>query len=151
MERYLFSTIDFPVVPSSESLTLFATNPPPSADLPEQFRATLTRLSSLSSTLSPLPEDCSFTIIAELRDGAEVDPPLGNNTPWIAADIGLQKRKGGSKNKDDGEGIQRTQKIGKDLGGAKTTPIRSLEAGAFIMEMWIEEGKAKFESGNSSA
>lgn len=29
------------------------------------------------------------------------------------------------------------------LGSVRTTPIRSLDAGAFVMEMWVEEGKAK--------
>jgi mitotic spindle assembly checkpoint protein MAD2B len=32
---------------------------------------------------------------------------------------------------------------GTDLGGAKTTPIRSLEAGPLFFECWVEEGKAK--------
>ena len=35
-------------------------------------------------------------------------------------------------------------KKGKDLGGVRTTPVRSLEAGAFIMEVWVEEGRGKF-------
>lgn len=35
--------------------------------------------------------------------------------------------------------------VGRDLGGAKSTPVRLVEAGEFILETWIEEGKAKFE------
>jgi mitotic spindle assembly checkpoint protein MAD2B len=33
--------------------------------------------------------------------------------------------------------------IGSDLGGIKTVPVRAVEAGEFILETWIEEGKAK--------
>lgn len=32
---------------------------------------------------------------------------------------------------------------GTDLGGVKSVPVRSVEAGEFVLEMWIEEGKAK--------
>ena len=35
---------------------------------------------------------------------------------------------------------------GKDLGGVRTTPVRALEAGAFRMEVWIEEGRGKFQA-----
>ena len=38
---------------------------------------------------------------------------------------------------------RRSQKRGRDLGGIRTTPVRAVEAGAFVMEMWIEEGRAK--------
>ncbi|KAL8837958.1 MAG: hypothetical protein Q9170_002330 [Blastenia crenularia] len=145
LERYLFSTAAFPSVSSSELLTPFTDNPPPAGDLPEQFRATIARLSTLSSSLSPLPSDCSFTLIAELRDGEDVQPPLGPTTPWIAAEPGLQKQgRSGEAAGKMGGGAGRTN-IGKDLGGTKTTPVRNLESGAFAMEMWIEEGKAKFE------
>ena len=34
---------------------------------------------------------------------------------------------------------------GADLGGARTVPIRAVEAGVLRFEMWVEEGKAKFE------
>ncbi|KAL9611088.1 MAG: hypothetical protein Q9167_004260 [Letrouitia subvulpina] len=143
LERYVFSTAAFPVVTPSDTLTIFTTNPPPTMDLPEQFRATITRLSSLSTTLKPLPKDCSFTLMVELRDDAEVDPPLSSVTPWIAAEPGLQKHRNESREGDQGqqEGLER--KHGRDRGGVRTTPVRSLESGAFAMEMWIEEGKGK--------
>lgn len=41
-------------------------------------------------------------------------------------------------------GTGRSRK-GKDLGGVRTTPVRSLEAGAFKMEVWVEEGRGKFQ------
>ncbi|KAL8857460.1 MAG: hypothetical protein Q9178_005954 [Gyalolechia marmorata] len=140
LERFLFSTKAFPSVPSSELLTPFTGNPPPAADFPEQFRATISRLSTLSSALNALPSDCSFTLITELRDDTEVHPPLGPDTPWIAAETGLQKQR--KRNEGD---AQREFMRGKDLGGVRTTPIRNVESGAFVMEMWVEEGKGKFE------
>ncbi|KAI4239232.1 MAG: hypothetical protein LQ349_000542 [Xanthoria aureola] len=140
LERFLFSTAAFPSLPSSEVLTPFNGSPPPAADLPEQFRATISRLSSLSSALSPLPPDCSFTLVTELRDDADIHPPLASDTPWLAAEPRLQKQR-----KQNGSEAQPGSTRGKDLGGVKTTPIRNVESGAFVMEMWVEEGKAKFE------
>ena len=35
---------------------------------------------------------------------------------------------------------------GKYLGGVKTTPVRSIEAGPFVMEMWVEEGVGKVDA-----
>ncbi|KAL8673029.1 MAG: hypothetical protein Q9168_002552 [Polycauliona sp. 1 TL-2023] len=140
LERFLFSTAAFPSLPSSEHLTPFSGNPPPAADLPEQFRATISRLSTLSSALSPLPPDCSFTLLTELRDDADVHPPLGPDTPWLAAQPRLQKQRSGNVST-----LQPPSAVGKDLGGARTTPIRNVESGAFVMEMWVEEGMAKFE------
>ena len=32
---------------------------------------------------------------------------------------------------------------GSDLGGVRTTPVRTVEAGEFVMEMWVEEGRGK--------
>jgi len=36
-----------------------------------------------------------------------------------------------------------SERIGKDLGGVKSTAVRAVEAGEFVMEAWIEEGAAK--------
>jgi mitotic spindle assembly checkpoint protein MAD2B len=33
--------------------------------------------------------------------------------------------------------------IGSDLGGVKSIPVRAVEAGEFVLESWIEEGKCK--------
>ncbi|KAL8825224.1 MAG: hypothetical protein Q9191_004548 [Dirinaria sp. TL-2023a] len=161
LERYLFSTSSFPRIPSSETLTSFATSdspqsatanpskektlsPPPASDLPEQFRATLSRLSTLERDLTPLPHDCSFTVAIELRDEDGVEAPLGNPQPWIAAEPGLQKE--GKRGEEDGRGSAEGRKTGRDIGGVRTTPVRSLEAGAFVMEVWVEEGKGKFDA-----
>lgn len=132
-------------------------NPPPTSDLPEQFRATLARLSTSLTRLNPLPEDCNFTLAIELRDEEEVDAPIGRGDRWIPAEPGLQKerRRGGvghggfegSSGDTEADGFSMGEsKKGKDLGGVRTTPVRALEAGAFKMEVWIEEGKGKFQA-----
>lgn len=143
------------VTPRPADLKKF--NPPPTSDLPEQFRATLARLSTSLTRLNPLPEDCSFTLAIELRDEEEVDPPIGRGDRWVAAEPGLQKerrREGGGYGGVEGSsgdteveefGMGETKK-GKDLGGVRTTPVRALEAGAFRMEVWVEEGKGKFQT-----
>ena len=132
-------------------------NPPPTSDLPEQFRATLARLSTSLTRLKKLPEDCSFTLAIELRDEEGVDAPIGREDRWIAAEPGLQKERrrgaggyegsegssGDTETKDSGVG---ESKKGKDLGGVRTTPVRALEAGAFRMEVWVEEGRGKFQA-----
>jgi mitotic spindle assembly checkpoint protein MAD2B len=35
--------------------------------------------------------------------------------------------------------------MGSDLGGVKSTPVRLVEAGEFILETWVEEGRAKYQ------
>ena len=105
-----------------------------------------------------MPEDCSFTLAIELRDEEGVDAPIGRGDRWIAAEPGLQKERkregggyGASFESSSGDveleqyGVGESQK-GKDLGGVRTTPVRALEAGAFRMEVWIEEGKGKFQA-----
>ena len=66
---------------------------------------------------------------------------MGHLQGWIAAEPGLQRVRG-EKGKEREEGSRR----GKDLGGVRTTPVRSLEAGAFKMEVWVEEGRGKFQA-----
>ena len=58
-------------------------------------------------------------------------------------DDGKTGNEDGSKKEDTETGTG--SKKGKDLGGVRTTPVRSLEAGAFVMEVWVEEGRGKFE------
>ena len=57
---------------------------------------------------------------------------LQHPQPWVPSKPSLQTR-------DKGD----CKRIGSDLGGVKTIPIRAVEAGEFILESWIEEGKAK--------
>lgn len=67
----------------------------------------------------------------ELRDGNGGNgggdgAPIGNPQPWIAADGGVQRRKG------EGRG---------EMKGVRTVPVRSVEEGAFVMEVWVDEAK----------
>ena len=87
-----------------------------------------------------------------------MDPPIGHPQPWIAAQPELQPDQSLREDKSSGEGEEADQLAcrqqeaedkrkncgkGKELGGVKTTPIRTVEAGEFLMEIWIEEGKGK--------
>lgn len=74
-----------------------------------------------------------------------MDPPIGHPQPWIPAQPSLQpadKVAGGDVGHGR-DGLGAEPRKGGDLGGVRTTPVRSVEAGEFILEMWIEEGKAK--------
>jgi mitotic spindle assembly checkpoint protein MAD2B len=121
-------------------------------NLSEQFRAALIVLTSRTAQLSPLPPNCSFNISMELKDEGDVDPPIRHPQPWIPVQPSLQKtgRKATVRDEDEEEEVQKGRgkaiSEGNDLGGVKVTPIRSVEAGVFRFETWVEEGKAKFES-----
>lgn len=120
-------------------------------NLSEQFRAALLALTMRTSALAPLPPNCSFNISMELKDEGDIDPPIGHPQPWIPVQPSLQKtgRKAAIRDEleeEEFEAGRRTAKEGEDLGGAKVTPIRSVEAGVLRFETWIEEGKAKFKS-----
>ncbi len=96
--------------------------------------------------------------MVELRDSTPehmADPPIGHPQKWIAADVGLQRGGKGGEEGKGGEGGERGEegqgkekgggKKGRDLGGVRTTPVRAVEAGAFKMEVWVEEGRGKVE------
>ncbi|KAI4687618.1 uncharacterized protein J4E88_003209 [Alternaria novae-zelandiae] len=126
-------------------------------NLSEQFRAAFLQLEMRTSRLEPLPEGCTFNISMELKDEGDIDPPIGHPQVWQPVQPSLQKTGRGALFRDrdvfDEEafelGIIR-EKEGRDLGGAKVTPIRSVQAGVFRFENWIEEGRAKFESPEDS-
>lgn len=51
----------------------------------------------------------------------------------------------GKEREGEGKGGERAgSRVGKDRGGMRSIPIRAVEVGEFIMEAWIEEGRAKF-------
>lgn len=108
--------------------------------------------------------------MVELRDDS--DALLGGSQPWIAADQNLQRRKGKGKEGggllDKGESIRddlpgrEVEKTKQDQqlaaedknslqgeirnprqSNLRSTPVRNIEAGAFIMEVWVEEGSDK--------
>jgi mitotic spindle assembly checkpoint protein MAD2B len=113
-------------------------------NLSEQFRAAFITLTTRASQLEPLPPGCSFNISMELKDEADVDPPIGHPQKWVPSQPSLQRtgRKGAVLKEREMHG----RPEGEDLGGAKVTPIRTVEAGVFRFETWIEEGRAKFET-----
>jgi len=157
LERFLFDVSRFPTIPERERFTQFAGTQPTvgddgeqfrisKVDVEEQLRSTIRKLAYCGGKLKSLPDGCTYTIAVEIKDKTE--PPVGvrhafkilrlnpNNLqhpqPWVPSEPSLQTGdKSGSKN------------VGKDLGGAKTVPVRSVETGEFIFESWIEEGKAK--------
>jgi mitotic spindle assembly checkpoint protein MAD2B len=117
-------------------------------NLSEQFRAALIALTTRTARLDALPAGCSFNVSMELKDEADVDPPVRHPQPWIPVQPSLQKtgRKVTVRDEDEEEDIEKGKRSeGDDLGGVKVTPIRTVEAGVFRFETWVEEGKAKFE------
>lgn len=112
-------------------------------NLAEQMRAALISLATRCAALRPLPEKCSFNIAMELRDEADVDPPLDHPQAWMPVQPSLQKTGRRRATVEEGEGAA-TQQSGQDLGGVRVTPIRTVQAGTFRFETWVEEGRAKF-------
>ncbi|KAF2638076.1 DNA-binding protein [Massarina eburnea CBS 473.64] len=151
MERYMVDVGSLPVVDKRERNTDIEWDDARGeegdsdvdVDLSEQFRAALVSLTSRCAQLAPLPSShCSFNISLELKDEPAVDPPLPHPQPWVPVQPSLQKtgRKGAAP---DEHGA--AEQEGRDLGGAKVTPVRTVEAGVFRFETWIEEAKAKFD------
>ncbi|KAK3687768.1 DNA-binding protein [Podospora appendiculata] len=99
-------------------------------DVDEQLRGALRRMAHAAENLAPLPEGCTFTVAVELREQGAA--PIGHPQAWIPSEPNLQPAANDSKSA-----------LGKDVSGAKTTPIRSVEAGPLFFECWVEEGKAK--------
>ncbi|KAK4211561.1 DNA-binding protein [Rhypophila decipiens] len=98
-------------------------------DVDEQLRGALRRMTYAAEKMDPLPEGCTFTVAVELRD--EGVAPIGYPQAWIPSQPNLQPES------------RHIATQGDDLGGAKTTPIRSVGAGPLYFECWLEEGKAK--------
>ncbi|KAG9230825.1 HORMA domain-containing protein [Amylocarpus encephaloides] len=134
LERFLFDISRFPVVDDHEKYTEFdgARGIGNVVDVNEQLRHTIRKLDYAGSKMQPLPEDCTYTLAVELRDEAE--PPIGHPQPWVPSEPSLQTGETGG-----------SERIGSDLGGVKSMPVRLVESGDFILESWIEEGAAKFK------
>ncbi|KAI0017608.1 DNA-binding protein [Xylariomycetidae sp. FL0641] len=101
------------------------------ANVDEQLRAAVRRLAYAGEKMAALPDGCTFTVAVELRE--EGDAPIGHPQPWVPTEPNLQTK---SRDRDT---------PGEDVGGAKTTPLRAIEAGPLFFECWVEEGKAKAE------
>jgi mitotic spindle assembly checkpoint protein MAD2B len=154
LERFMFDLSKFPVVAREDFHTPIerlspsgqqrpTPSKPASVDLEEQFRAVMAKLTVCDTMLKPVPSGCTFTVAIELKDMA--DPPIGHPQPWVPVQPSLQKEvpRAGSENS--------SVKSGNDLGGVMTTPIRSVDSGEMVFEMWIEEGQAKEDALDSTA
>ena len=128
-------------------------------DLAAQFPAVISRLCMLSNKLKPLSGECSFTIAVELRDQPTGEAPIKHSMPWIPSEPGLQRASNTGpseevQDKSDTAAQDRSRppkaRKGEYLGGTRTTPVRSIEAGPFTMEVWVEEGRGKLELIDSS-
>jgi mitotic spindle assembly checkpoint protein MAD2B len=139
LERFVFDLSQFPRVKRQDWFTDFAqdsqTSKFNSVNVEEQFRAVMSKLAYCHRDLEPLPRNCTFNIAIELREDAQ--PPISHPQPWIPAVSSLQKEK------ETGDKLAR---VGEDLGGAVTTPIRLVDAGPMIFEMWVEESQTKIDS-----
>lgn len=153
LERFMFDVSAFPIIPIGEQFTEFEERREDEGlgsgfqqgqqllkkqisivDVEEQLRATVRKLAYCGSKLGLLPEGCTYTVAVELKDKAE--PPIGHPQPWVPSNPELQTGDKGA-----------SERIGKDLGGVKSVPVRLVDAGEFVVEMWIEEGKAKEDLG----
>lgn len=141
----------------------------PDPTLSQQFRAALLALTTRTSRLAPLPAGCSFTVSMELKDDPSVNPPVEHPQKWVPVQPSLQKTGVGGARDADGardagasasgersisasasQPTQPSSNEGTDLGGARVTPLRTVEAGVFRFETWVEEGKAKFDMINKA-
>jgi len=120
--------------------------------LSENFRAAFIALTTRTSALAPLPPDCSFNISLELKDSDSsttiaIDAPIDNPRLWMPAQPSLQRsrREAHPRNAEDSEKVLASSEgERKEFSGARVTPVRSIEAGVFRFEAWIEEGRSKF-------
>ncbi|KAF1923926.1 DNA-binding protein [Didymella exigua CBS 183.55] len=179
MERFMIDVSTFPMVNKEERNAIIEWGARPSSqaslrredsepnepafdigvdtNLAEQMRGALISLTTRCAQLKPLPDKCSFNIAMELKDEADIDPPIEHPQAWIPVQPSLQKtgRKAMRHTGVDGEegegSTQESKELedkrnrGEDLGGLRFTPIRTVETGTFRFETWVEEGRAKFE------
>lgn len=143
----MFNTARFPLVSEADLLTPFsefekvsvsnedgdaddgghvASHIPESAkvDLNAQFRGLLSRLCQLSQALGPLPSKCTYTVAIETRDKPQGRPPIERLSAFIPSESQLQTL---------------------DTTSTRTTPVRTVDAGAFLMEAWVEETQTKLD------
>jgi hypothetical protein len=93
LERFLFDVDRFPVVPEKETYAEFAREgvvevAVNAVDVEEQLRATIARLANCGGKLGPLPADCTYTLVMELKD--EALPPIGVGSSLQLIDFGLK-------------------------------------------------------------
>jgi mitotic spindle assembly checkpoint protein MAD2B len=149
LERFVFDLSRFPIVAKRDWHVPFESASPEAnakrkkekvkvIDMEQQFRAVMTRLQFCQRELDPLPEDISWTVAVEVKQEADPPGPINRKlTPWIAIEPSLQKEPAFG---------DRPARNGTDVGGVKTTPLRAVEAGEMIFELWVEEGSSKIDA-----
>ncbi|KAF7947974.1 hypothetical protein EAE96_009043 [Botrytis aclada] len=165
LERYIFNLSSFPSIPFNERFTFLEGRAPAdidairNVDVEEELRACLRKLAYSASKLEDLknPEECTWGVVMEMKENeGEGNAPIGHPQRWEPAvaelqipNEGVTDIKGKGKARDNEPETRKGSRIGKARGGIKSTAIRAVEVGDFIMEAWIEEGKAKFENHES--
>ncbi|KAK3389377.1 DNA-binding protein [Podospora didyma] len=100
------------------------------ADVDEQFRGALVRLAYATEKMDPLPAGCAFNIGVELRETGLA--PIGHPQAWIPSQPKAAAHFTSST-------TTRTRKYVEEGARARTTPVRSVEAGPLFFECWVEE------------
>ncbi|KAF7543659.1 hypothetical protein G7046_g9954 [Stylonectria norvegica] len=106
-------------------------------DVNEAMRGALRRIADAAARTPPLVEGSTFTLAVELHD--ETTAPVGHPQKWIPAQPNLQPP------------TPSAPAQGSSLGGATTTPIRSVQAGPLFFECWLEQGPAPDETPTTTA
>lgn len=137
LERFMFDVSKLPSTSPKEIAVPFEinANPVTLVNLNEQLRATMSKLTTCGSTLAPIPTGCSFTVCMELKNKGL--SPLEHTQSWIPVQPSLQ-----AHSIEDAQAHAKDH-LDSDLGGIRTIPVRTVQAGEMVFEAWIEEGKAK--------
>ena len=103
--------------------------------LEDSFRAAIIRTAYSDGNLSPLPEDCTYTITIELRDG-HTRP----GTSVLTSRTELTKESTSPWMPEERQPLPGEKPI--SIGGS-TVPIRNVDVGPVRFEMWAEEARVK--------
>jgi mitotic spindle assembly checkpoint protein MAD2B len=116
LERFSLDLRDFPVIdPDEQDLPLEGVAVT-WGHLFQEYRSSLVTLTTLADTFGQLPDETTFTIIMETRDGGSQE------LPWITAD---------------------RQKFEDRDPSLMARPIRFVDAGPISFNVWLEENKLK--------
>lgn len=138
LERFMFDVSPFPSIAETDvDIPLIRDDQDevqnmPLADMDEQFRAVMTRLTNCASSLKPVPQGCTFTIAIELKN-EDHHAPVSHPQAWIPVEARPQ-----------------TDSSGEPAKTPKATPIRAMVAGELAFDAWVEESKAKLTADPTS-
>ena len=156
LERWTFDLHSFPSVAKRDRDVPFSTSNDNDddplttkvnlVDLEATFRATLSRITTSSNRLKPLPEpphgpECSFTLTIELAPSA--DRPVGRleneERKWIVTEPDSFSNPAATNLE-----AQNPTKPAQSTPTGKTHPIRRLSTGPLHLELYVAESAAKF-------